>query len=280
VPQRREDHLRVLVRAGCLFDGAAGSTPDGDDRIAGAGQPNDATARRETACYVRRMYQGEQIWRNVDQYFIDHLVHEDVALARARASSSSTVMPDADVAPNQGAFLSVIAQIAGARRVLEFGTLAGYSTIWLARAVGPTGTVVTLEIDGETAAVARENFERAGVADRVELIVGPASDSVRALIDAGTEPFDLVFIDADKPNNPHYLDAALTLSKPGTVIIGDNVVRNGAIANSDSDDPRVHGTWALIEKLGDDPAIAASALQTVGLKGWDGFVIAVVRDVT
>ncbi len=249
-------------------------------RRAEAGQPNDEMGRPETGCYGRRMYQGEQIWRSVDQYFIDHLVHEDDALAQARASSSRTVMPEAEVAPNQGAFLSVIAQIAGARRVLEFGTLAGYSTIWLARAVGPTGTVVTLEIDEETAAVARENFERAGVADRVELIVGPASDSVRALTDAGTEAFDLVFLDADKPNNPHYLDAALMLSKPGTVIIGDNVVRNGAIANAESDDPRVHGTWALIEKLGDDRTIAASALQTVGLKGWDGFAIAVVRAIT
>jgi len=226
------------------------------------------------------MYQGEEIWRDVDRYFIDHLVEEDDALARARTSSSRTVMPEADVAPNQGAFLSVIAQIAGARRVLEFGTLAGYSTIWLARAVGPTGTVVTFEIDEATAAVARENFERAGVGDRIELIVGPAIDSVRALVDAGTEPFDLVFIDADKPNNPHYLDAALELSKPGTVIIGDNVVRNGAIADPDSDDPRVHGTWALIDKLGSADTIAASALQTVGLKGWDGFAIAVVRDVT
>jgi predicted O-methyltransferase YrrM len=223
------------------------------------------------------MYQGEPIWRDVDQYLVDHLVHEDDALALARTSSSRTAMPEADVAPNQGAFLSVIAQIAGARRVLEFGTLAGYSTIWLARAVGATGTVVTLEINEEAAAIARENFERAGVADRVELIVGPASDSVQSLIDAGTEPFDLVFIDADKPNNPHYLDAALALSRPGTVVICDNVVRNGAIADPDSADPRVHGTWALIEKLGTNHSIAASALQTVGLKGWDGFAIAVVR---
>ena len=161
------------------------------------------------------MYQGEEIWRDVDRYFIDHLVDEDDALAQARTSSSRTVMPEADVAPNQGAFLSVIAQIAGARRVLEFGTLAGYSTIWLARAVGPKGAVVTFEIDEATAAVARQNFERAGVADRIELIVGPAVESVQALIDAGTEPFDLVLIDADKPNNPRYLDAALRVSRPG-----------------------------------------------------------------
>lgn len=223
------------------------------------------------------MYEAEELWREVDRYFADRLVAEDEALVHARESSSRTVMPEADVAPNQGAFLALIAQIAGARRVLEFGTLAGYSTIWLARAVGPSGTVITLEIDEATAAVARENFERAGVADRVELMVGPAIDSVRGLIDSGTEPFDLVFIDADKPSNPQYLEAALRLSKPGTVIICDNVVRNGAVADAQSDDPRVHGTWALVEKLGGDDSISATALQTVGLKGWDGLVICLVR---
>lgn len=188
-------------------------------------------------------------------------------------------MPEADVAPNQGAFLSVIAQIAGARRILEFGTLAGYSTIWLARAVGPTGTVTTFEIDEATAEVARQNFERAGVVDRIELVVGPAADSAEALLNAKVDPYDLVFIDADKPNNPRYLDVALRLSRPGTVFIADNVVRNGAIADSNSTDPRVHGTWALIDRLGAEENIAATALQTVGLKGWDGFAIGVVKDV-
>lgn len=224
------------------------------------------------------MYEGEAAWTAVDRYFIDRLVDEDEALRRARESSTRTAMPSADVAPNQGAFLSLIAQIAGAKRVLEFGTLAGYSTIWLARAVGPSGTVVTLEIDEATAAVARTNFERAGVADRVELIVGPALDAARALLHSGGQPFDLVFIDADKPNNPHYLDAALALSHPGTVIIGDNVVRNGAVADPQSTDPRVHGTWALIEMLAARDDVFATAMQTVGIKGWDGFAIAVVRD--
>jgi predicted O-methyltransferase YrrM len=224
------------------------------------------------------MYEGEAIWGAVDEYFIDRLVHEDDALAVARASSTETAMPLADVAPNQGAFLSIIAQIAGARRVLEFGTLAGYSTIWLARAVGPEGEVVTFEIDESTAAIARANFERAGVADRIELVVGPAAESVKVLVDQRVEPFDMVFIDADKPNNPVYLEASLALSHPGTVIIGDNVVRNGAVADPKSDDPRVHGTWSLIEKLGTAGHIDATALQTVGVKGWDGFTIAVVRD--
>lgn len=223
------------------------------------------------------MYEGEEIWGRVDDYLIGRLVDEDDALAAARESSARTAMPLADVAPNQGAFLSVIARIAGARRVLEFGTLAGYSTIWLARAVGAGGTVVTFEIDPATAAVAAENFRRAGVADRVELVVGPAIESVRALLAAHVEPFDLVFIDADKPSNPAYLEAALALSHPGTVIIGDNVVRDGAVADPDSSDPRVHGTWGLIDMLGRDERIEATALQTVGRKGWDGFAIGVVR---
>ncbi|GAA2182632.1 O-methyltransferase [Brooklawnia cerclae] len=223
------------------------------------------------------MYRGEPIWEAVDRLFIDRLVDEDEALVAARESSARTAMPQADVAPNQGAFLSIIARIAGAHRILEFGTLAGYSTIWLARAVGERGRVVTLEVDEVAAAVARENFERAGVADRIDLVLGPALESARALADQGTEPFDMVFIDADKPNNPHYLAAALAMSHPGTVIVGDNVVRDGAVADPDSRDPRVHGTWALLDGLGDRDRLAATALQTVGLKGWDGFAIGVVR---
>ena len=222
------------------------------------------------------MYETEKLWHEVDQYFIRELVHEDTALADARASSVETVMPRAEVAPNQGAFLSVIAKIAGARRVLEFGTLAGYSAIWLARAVGPEGRVVTLEADEPTAAVARRNFENAGVAGSVELIVGPAAHSAQRLIDDGAEPFDLVFIDADKPNNPGYLGAALKLSRPGTVIIGDNLVRGGAVIDPGSDDPRVHGVREFTTAMGSSKALDATALQTVGLKGWDGFSIAIV----
>lgn len=215
-------------------------------------------------------------WHDVDRYFIDQLVSEDDALVAARTSSEFTALPFADVSPTQGALLSVITRLSGARRVLEFGTLAGYSTIWLARAMGEQGHLVTLEIDEPTAAIARENLNRAGVGDRVEVIVGPAIDSVRQLIAARVDPFDLVFIDADKPNNPHYLDAAIQLSRPGTVIIADNVVRGGLVTDENSDDPRVVGTRALIEQMGSDPRLHATALQTVGLKGWDGFAIAVV----
>lgn len=215
-------------------------------------------------------------WHDVDRYFIDKLVSEDDALVAARESSAYTALPFADVSPTQGALLSVIARLSGARRVLEFGTLAGYSAIWLARAIGDEGRLITLEIDEPTAAIARENLDRAGVGDRVEILVGPAIDSARRLVQSGAEPFDLVFIDADKPNNPHYLDAAIELSRPGTVIIADNVVRGGLVTDRASEDPRVLGTRALIERMGDDPRLHATALQTVGLKGWDGFAIAVV----
>ena len=222
--------------------------------------------------------EGEASWAVVDEYFIENLVAEDDALVQARRSSPRTAMPGADVAPNQGAFLALIARMTGARRVLEFGTLAGYSTIWLARAVGSAGEVVTIEIDPDTARVAQENFDRAGVSDRIEQLVGPAAHWIGRLVEAGTAPFDLVFIDADKPSNPVYLEGALALSRPGTVIITDNVVRGGAVMDTESTDPRVHGTRRLVEMLGDDPRLEATALQTVGLKGWDGFAIAVVGD--
>jgi predicted O-methyltransferase YrrM len=222
------------------------------------------------------MYESERQWQDVDHYFIDQLVGEDTALREAREASRAAGLPDHEVAPNQGKLLSLICQLVGARRVLEFGTLAGYSTIWLARAVGAKGHVSTMEVDENCAAVARTNFERAGVADRIRLLPGPAADSVHGLIAAGAEPFDVIFIDADKPNNPLYLAAALRLSRPGTVIIGDNVVRNGEVTDPNSSDPRVQGSRALIEAIGNDPRLSATALQTVGVKGWDGFVLAIV----
>ena len=147
-------------------------------------------------------YASVPAWRAVDDYFTTALVTEDAALVAARGSGAKTTMPNAEVAPNQGAFLGLVAQIAGARRVLEFGTLAGYSTIWFARAVGPEGRVITFELEKANAAIAQDNFTRAGVAERVDIMVGPASDSAQQLIETNTEPFDLVFIDADKPSNP------------------------------------------------------------------------------
>ncbi|MCI2266088.1 O-methyltransferase [Sediminivirga luteola] len=205
------------------------------------------------------------------------LVNEDEALRLARESSAETTAPGIEITPAQGAFLALIAQIAGARRVLEFGTLAGYSTIWIARAVGPEGHVVTCELSEQNAAVARRNLERAGVSERVDILVGPALDSARSLAQEGTEPFDLVFVDADKPNNPGYLEQAVQLGRPGTVLIVDNVVRGGAIVDASSEDPNVIGVRALMDALHDDPRIDATALQTVGLKGWDGFSLARIR---
>jgi predicted O-methyltransferase YrrM len=216
-------------------------------------------------------------WNAVDEYFTHLLVDEDDALRAARESSVRTVLPMADVAPNQGAFLALLARMCGARRVLEFGTLAGYSTIWLARAVGPSGRVVTLEVDAPTADVARENFARAGVADVVDLVVGPAAVSAGRLADAGEEPFDLVFIDADKPSNPAYLALAMRMAHPGTVIVCDNVVREGAVVDADSEDPRVQGVRAFAEAVAADPRLEATVLQTVGVKGWDGFALLRVR---
>lgn len=212
-------------------------------------------------------------WRELDGYFADSLVLEDGALIAARASSAGTTMPEAEVAPNQGALLALLVRIAEARRVLEFGTLAGYSTIWLARAVGETGRVVTLELEATNATIARANLERAGVAGWVDVVVGSAVDATQRFIDAGSEPFDFVFIDADKPNNPRYLAAALELTRPGAVIVIDNVVRDGAVLDAGSDDPRVQGVRKVVADIAADTSLEATAMQTVGLKGWDGFVL-------
>ena len=232
------------------------------------------TAHRGPDTTASHRYESVPAWREVDAYFGAALVSEDAALAAARESSAATTMPDAEVAPNQGAFLALLTKIAGASRVLEFGTLAGYSTIWFARAVGPAGRVVTLELEESNAAVARANLARAGVLDRVDVHVGPAAAAAQRLLDARTEPFDLVFIDADKPSNPLYLDAALRLTRPGALIVIDNVVRDGAVVAPDTGDPRVDGVRAVTADIAANPDLEATALQTVGLKGWDGLIIA------
>jgi len=219
-------------------------------------------------------YASAPAWRAVDEYFAAALVDEDGALVAARESGARTTMPNAEVAANQGSLLGLLAQIGGARRVLEFGTLAGYSTVWFARAVGDGGRVVTFELDEQNAAVARENLARAGVADRVDVVVGPAASSAQTLIDHGAEPFDFVFIDADKPSNPVYLAAALELTGAGAVIVIDNVVRDGAVVDENSEDPRVQGVRAVVDAIAANPELDATALQTVGEKGWDGLIIA------
>jgi predicted O-methyltransferase YrrM len=218
-----------------------------------------------------------QDWTRVDDYLVAELVAEDATLLAARRAGRDAGLPAIEVAPNQGKLLALLCRVAGARRVLEFGTLAGYSTLWFADAVGPGGHVTTLELDPRHAEVARENFARAGVADRVRLIEGPAADSARGLVEAGEEPFDLVFVDADKPNNARYVHLALELSRPGTVLVVDNVVRAGAVADAGSTDERVLGSREVLHLLGTHPRLDATALQTVGAKGWDGLALALVR---
>ena len=210
-------------------------------------------------------------WTEVDDYFARLFPH-DPALESAHESSSETTLPGADVTPHQGALLAMLARVLGATRVLEFGTLAGYSTIWLARAVGTTGHVDTLEIDEHNATVALRNLTAAGVADRVDIHLGPAAATAERLIHDGVAPYDLVFIDADKPNNPHYLAAALRLTRSGALIIIDNVVRAGAVADPDDTSPAVLGVQRLIDDI-IAAGLEATAIQTVGAKGWDGFAI-------
>jgi predicted O-methyltransferase YrrM len=215
-------------------------------------------------------------WRAVDAYITEALVPSDPALDAALATSDGAGLPAHNVAPNQGKLLMLLAQIQKARNILEIGTLGAYSTIWLARALPPGGRVVTLEADPRHAEVARANIARAGLADVIELRVGPALATLPQLLAEGYRPFDLVFIDADKPNNPAYLTWALKLSRRGTLIIADNVVRNGAVADATSADPSVHGIRRFNEALAAEPRVSATAIQTVGSKGYDGFAIALV----
>ncbi|WP_406194494.1 O-methyltransferase [Kitasatospora sp. NBC_01560] len=218
----------------------------------------------------------QQTWTAVDSYFNGLLIDEDAALLTAVADSEAAGLPPHQVAPNQGKLLALLARIHGARRVLEIGTLGGYSTIWLARALPEGGRVVTLEADERCAAVATANIARAGLAEVVEVRTGPALDTLPQLAADGGEPFDLVFIDADKPSNPAYLEWALRLTRPGSLIIGDNVVRDGAVTDPASTDPRVRGVRRFTELVGEHPRLTATAIQTVGEKGYDGFVLALV----
>jgi len=215
-------------------------------------------------------------WDAVDAYF-GPLVGEDDVLAAAGARARAAGLPEIQVSPAQGRFLQLLALASGARRVLEVGTLGGYSTIWLARALPTDGTLVTCEIDAAHVAVARESLAEAGLAGIVDVVLGPAADTLRGLVDEGVEPFDLVFVDADKPSNPVYLELALRLSRPGTLIVVDNTVRGGAVADAGSTDPNVRGVREMVDRVVADPRLDATAVQTVGSKGYDGFVLARVR---
>ncbi len=218
-------------------------------------------------------YESLDSWKAVDSYFTENLVHEDEALATARTSGSLTTMPNAEVSANQGSLLCLLAKSINAKRVLEFGTLAGYSTIWLARAVGAEGKIVTLELEEQNANVAKDNFNQAGVESRIEILVGPAAESSDKLIERNEPLFDFVFIDADKPNNPKYLEVAFKLTRPGALIIIDNVVRNGEVVNKYSDDLRVQGVRKVVEDIKNNTNLKSTAIQTVGEKGWDGLIL-------
>lgn len=215
-------------------------------------------------------------WRRVDDYLAATLLDDDPALTEARSDSLAAGLPAIEVTPLAGKLLHLLARMTGARRVLEVGTLGGYSTIWLARGIRRDGRVVTLELEQRHADVARANVERAGVSEQVEIIVGRAADTLPRIAERGDEPFDLVFIDADKESNTIYLDWAIRLGHPGTVIVVDNVGRSGDVADPGTDDPMVVGTQRALELLGSDPRVDATALQTVGAKGWDGLAIAIV----
>ncbi|MFN3949012.1 O-methyltransferase [Microbacterium sp.] len=213
---------------------------------------------------------------DVDAFLTDTLVGSDPLLDAALRAQHDAGLPAIEVAPVNAKFLHLLARIAGARRVLEIGTLGGYSTIWLARAVSAEGRVVTIEAEPANARVARANLERAGVADRVEILIGRGADVLPTL--DGGEPFDLIFIDADKESNTIYLDWAARLGRPGTVVVLDNVVRGGEVADADTADPKVEGARRGIEMLGADPRFDATALQTLDRKGWDGVALAIVTE--
>ena len=220
---------------------------------------------------------GEAVWAEVDEYFSASLGLADAVLEHALATSASAGLPAISVSAPQGQLLQILARQCGARRILEIGTLGGYSGIWLARALGDSGKLVTLELDPHHAKVARENFQHAGLEAKVEVRVGPALDTLAALVAAKAERFDFAFIDADKASSAQYVERAIELCRPGALIVLDNVVRNGAVLLGESKDASVQGVRRAIERLGRDPRVEATAIQTVGNKGYDGFALARVR---
>ncbi|MBZ0302762.1 MAG: O-methyltransferase [Anaerolineae bacterium] len=219
---------------------------------------------------------SQEQWTAVDRYLTDLFVPSDPILEAALRSSQEAGLPPHNVSPNQGKLLQLLAQIHQARTILEIGTLGGYSTIWLARALPAGGRLVTLEANPRHAEVARANIARAGFSELVDLRLGPAVETLPQLAAEGLGPFDLIFIDADKPSNPHYLAWALTLARRGSLIIGDNVVRDGTVIDSASTDPSVQGIRRFNDLLAADARVSVTAIQTVGSKGYDGFALALV----
>lgn len=218
----------------------------------------------------------DDTWSAVDRYISDRLIPDDAALQAALEASAAAGLPDIQVSACQGKLLQLLVRMHGARRVLELGTLGGYSTLWLAGGLPADGRLITVEFDEKHAAVARTNIARAGFAKNVEVRVGPALAILPQIAAEEAGPFDLIFIDADKENYPEYFTWALRLARRGTVIIADNIVRNGAVIDPASSDPRVLAVRRLYEQLAAEPRVSATAIQTVGTKGYDGFAIALV----
>jgi predicted O-methyltransferase YrrM len=221
-----------------------------------------------------RRLETDELWTAVDDYIGDSLLPGDPALDAALAASKAAGLPEINVAPNQGKLLMLLAQAIGARRILEIGTLGGYSTIWLARGLAPDGRLITLEANEDYAKVARANIERAGLGEKVEVRVGRAQDTLPSLAEKG--PFDLIFIDADKPGTPGYFQWAVRLARPGSLIVVDNVVREGAILDATGEDQNVQAMRRFFELAATDPRVSGTAIQTVGAKGHDGLAILLV----
>lgn len=219
-----------------------------------------------------------QIWTDVDLYFSSKLHASDSVMDAVLKANVEAGLPAIDVAPNQGKLLYLLAKMKEAKYILEIGTLGGYSSIWLARALPEDGKLVTLEFDPKHAKVAEENIKHAGLDHKIDIMLGPALETLPTLKKKGFSYFDFIFIDADKPNNPHYLKWALELSRLGTVIIGDNVVRKGHVVENDSNDESVHGIRQFIDLLSEESRIDSTAIQTVGIKGYDGFALGVVKE--
>jgi len=219
----------------------------------------------------------EERWAAVDHYITDLLLPPDAAMEAAIRESVAAGLPPINVTPNQGKLLHLLARLQGARNILEIGTLGGYSTIWLGRALPPEGRLITLEIEPKHAKVACANIARAGLANAVEVRLGRALDTLPRLASEGREPFDLIFIDADKQSTPEYFTWAMRLSRRGSLIVVDNVVRDGAVIDASSKDPSVQGVRRFNELLASEPRVIATEIQTVGSKGYDGFAFALVR---
>lgn len=216
-------------------------------------------------------------WSEVDSYLAETLIGSEPALEAALAANSAAGLPSIDVSAPQGKLIHLLARMMGARKILEIGVLGGYSTIWLARALPDDGRLISLELNPRNAEIARSNIARAGLGAKVEIRIGPALNSLPRVEAEGLGPFDFVFIDADKTNNAAYLEWALRLSRPGTAIVVDNVVRDGEVADAASRDPDVIGVRRMFDLIAREPRLSATAIQTVGAKGWDGFALAVVN---